>query len=300
MATERQIAANRRNARLSTGPHDATRTRLNAVTHGVLSQETVVVDVASSEDVEAFERLLDGLWDDLAPVGALEELFVDRLGVFTWRWRRLLAFETASMRSQAAIAEHDWEQEQIETVMREGPSEVASSAGASEGIALAQTQAYDLRALRQRDLHNCGSDLLGATLAVLEEMGSAPMADSPGAGAGLEPAHIERVITSACAEANRSEAEFWAAVMEKLHEQHAEQWKRLAQRGRARRRRRATASMSDDSVSQKVQRYEAHLLRQFERSLHELQRLQTARLGHRPPSPVVMDIDVDVTHSHGG
>ena len=39
MATERQIAANRKNARWSTGPRKTSKTRLNAVRHGILSRE---------------------------------------------------------------------------------------------------------------------------------------------------------------------------------------------------------------------------------------------------------------------
>lgn len=41
---------------------------------------------------------------------------------------------------------------------------------------------------------------------------------------------------------------------------------------------------------EKVQRYEAHLLRIYYRALHELERLQRMRLGDVVPAPVVVDI----------
>ena len=45
-----------------------------------------------------------------------------------------------------------------------------------------------------------------------------------------------------------------------------------------------------------LNRYEAALERKFFKALHELERLQMARKGERPPAPLAIDIDV----SHGG
>jgi len=39
-------------------------------------------------------------------------------------------------------------------------------------------------------------------------------------------------------------------------------------------------------------RYETTIERQFYRALHELQRLQMARQGSRPPAPIALDVDV--------
>lgn len=44
----------------------------------------------------------------------------------------------------------------------------------------------------------------------------------------------------------------------------------------------------------KLSRYEAGIERAFFRSLHELQRLQAARLGQAVPVPAVVDVDVSV------
>jgi len=87
MATERQIEANRANARRSTGPRTEAgkaRSRMNALRHG-LRAETVVL---AHEDRAAFEELHADLRADLAPAGALEALLVEQIAAGAWRMRR--------------------------------------------------------------------------------------------------------------------------------------------------------------------------------------------------------------------
>jgi hypothetical protein len=50
--------------------------------------------------------------------------------------------------------------------------------------------------------------------------------------------------------------------------------------------------LPDSEDLEKIQRYEAHLSRQFHRDLHELQRLQATRLGHSVAAPIAIDVDV--------
>ncbi len=73
MIAEMNLASNKRNAQFSTGPDDPTRTRLNALTHGILSKETLIVAGDGQEDPAAFEELSHSLREDLAPTGALED-----------------------------------------------------------------------------------------------------------------------------------------------------------------------------------------------------------------------------------
>ena len=54
-------------------------------------------------------------------------------------------------------------------------------------------------------------------------------------------------------------------------------------------------SLPDEAELAKIQRYEAHLSRQHDRALHELQRLQVARLTKCPAAPAA--IDVKMHHS---
>jgi hypothetical protein len=94
VTSERQAAANRVNARHSTGPKTQkgkAAVRLNALRHGLLTLDVVL----PGEDADAFEDLLNQVRADLSPVGPIEELLADRVGYFMWRLGRLARAETA-------------------------------------------------------------------------------------------------------------------------------------------------------------------------------------------------------------
>ncbi len=88
MTSEKKAEANRRNALKSTGPktpEGKAAVRLNALRHGLLSQEVLL----PGEDEEALRELGERLREELQPVGELENLLVDRIIASYWRLRRL-------------------------------------------------------------------------------------------------------------------------------------------------------------------------------------------------------------------
>ena len=88
MTSEKKAEANRRNALKSTGPKTSEgkdAVRLNALKHGLLSQEILL----PGEDEEALRELGERLRDELQPVGEFENLLVDRIISAYWRLRRL-------------------------------------------------------------------------------------------------------------------------------------------------------------------------------------------------------------------
>ena len=92
MTTLKQVAANRRNAQLSTGPNTdggKALARLNAVSHGLRAASPVV----PGEDPAAWEAYREAVVSDLAPVGMLETELADRVALLSWRLRRVSAFE---------------------------------------------------------------------------------------------------------------------------------------------------------------------------------------------------------------
>jgi len=100
MSSFRQIEANRRNARLSTGPvteEGKTRSRQNAVRHG-LTAETVIDALEDAEDYAAFEMAVTA---DNEAQSAVERELVLRLASVLWRLRRANAIETGLFRLQA-------------------------------------------------------------------------------------------------------------------------------------------------------------------------------------------------------
>ena len=95
-----QIEANRRNARLSTGPvteEGKRRSRLNAVRHG-LTAETVIDALEDAEDYAAFELAIAAEYDAQS---AVERELVLRLASLLWRLRRSTAIESGLFKIQA-------------------------------------------------------------------------------------------------------------------------------------------------------------------------------------------------------
>ena len=100
MSSLRQIEANRRNARLSTGPvtdEGKRRSRQNAVRHG-LTAETVIDALEDAEDYAAFEMAVTADYDAQS---AVERELVLRLASLLWRLRRATAIETGLFEIQA-------------------------------------------------------------------------------------------------------------------------------------------------------------------------------------------------------
>jgi hypothetical protein len=93
MATKKQIAANRRNAKKSTGPRTSRGkavSKFNAVNHGLLARDAVL----PGEDAGDLEALHWRLAEELSPVGEVELMLVDRVADLSWRLRRAARVET--------------------------------------------------------------------------------------------------------------------------------------------------------------------------------------------------------------
>ena len=122
MVSQRQLEANRANAKRSTGPKSVSgkaRSRLNAVTHGLTSRQLVV----GAEKPEDFDALREALFADLEPSGALQCELVDEIARFQWRLRRIPVLE-ADLLNRLTIRSNDlWnlneeELDQFETIYR--------------------------------------------------------------------------------------------------------------------------------------------------------------------------------------
>jgi hypothetical protein len=100
MTSFRQIEANRRNARKSTGPtteEGKQRSRGNAVRHG-LTAETVIGALEDAEDYSAFEAAITADYDAQS---AVERELVLRLASLLWRLNRATTIETGLFDIQA-------------------------------------------------------------------------------------------------------------------------------------------------------------------------------------------------------
>src|SRR6201987_3632372 len=100
MSSFRQIEANRRNARLSTGPvteEGKRKSRQNALRHG-LTAETVIDALEDAEDYAAFEMAVTA---DYEAQSVVERELVLRLASLLWRLRRATAIESGLFKIHA-------------------------------------------------------------------------------------------------------------------------------------------------------------------------------------------------------
>src|SRR6478752_5188352 len=96
MASQKQLAANRRNAKRSTGPRTGAGkavSRLNSQTHG-LTAETIMI---GDEDPTQFRELCTALEDEFRPSPGLQQELVDRMAGQLWRLRRAATLEAATL-----------------------------------------------------------------------------------------------------------------------------------------------------------------------------------------------------------
>src|SRR5436190_3830962 len=98
--SEERLAANRANAQKSTGPKTLkgrAASRMNALKHGLLSQEVLICSPHRYESEAELFALHDRFRDELQPMGPLELMLCDQIVTTHWRLRRVLAAESAEM-----------------------------------------------------------------------------------------------------------------------------------------------------------------------------------------------------------
>ena len=107
MTTEKQIEANKQNALVTTGPVTDEGKALvsqNAIKHGIFAKDLIIAAGDGKEDEQEYRELLDGLVISLNPTGQMECLLVEKITVDFWRLRRVLRFETGSIRKLIDMA----------------------------------------------------------------------------------------------------------------------------------------------------------------------------------------------------
>jgi len=111
VTTKNQIEANKQNSLVSTGPATSEGKAIvaqNAVKHGIFTKDLIITTGDGKEDAQEYRELLDGLIISLNPVGQMECLLVEKISVDYWRLRRVLRFESGSIRKQLDTAINDY------------------------------------------------------------------------------------------------------------------------------------------------------------------------------------------------
>ena len=162
MTSEKKIEANRQNALRSTGPRTPegkAAVRLNALKHGLLSQQVLL----PGEDADALRELGEALRAELQPVGVLENLLVNRIIALFWKLQRM-------DRVEAGIFAAEHSRELAERAEREASSYISSGAdelvGNVQGLEITDEEKRDEALARARQLRSAQEDdtvILGRT-----------------------------------------------------------------------------------------------------------------------------------------
>lgn len=245
-ASQRKLAANRENARRSTGPktpQGKAKVKFNALKHGLLAREVVIPVGEGKENRAEFDHLVFQLCEHYSPVGPVEELLVEKIAVAYWRLRRAVRCEVGEIRAE--LADED-EQE-------------------SEAVSLKE-RADRVRELLE-ELEDDSNPTFDASLCEELEW------DFEAAHAELEKiepgARKKQILT--WLEDERTE------LLERARE---EELKAKTDLDMAR----ARGSLPDHSTVEKILRYETTIERQLYRAITELEKLQRDRRRALAPS----------------
>ena len=301
MTSQKKRDSNKRNAQSSKGPIDTSSTRLNALKHGILSKESFIAVGDGQEDAAAFEEFCIALTESFGPVGAIEELLVEKIIVYAWRGRRVIRYETAEIRIASDRAIEDWERTQkLSSLTGDG------SWQSKEDLAsIADGLRENLRALAHKDPIEAHPGIWELVFLVVSGMYLIDVSELLGLkehwgnNDGFSDSDVRLVIASACEAAEITEEEFWQEVKKCALISSEELTKNEDKRRSEHELVCQSASLPIEASLNNIQRYEAHLSREFYKALHELQRLKAARLGYPPSVPLALDIEVDPGPLHG-
>ena len=305
----KKLAANRKNARKSTGPKTpagkAASSR-NAVKHGVLAATPVLPGL---ESPEAWEDHRTDVVKSLAPVGYIENLLAERIALIAWRLRRVVRYEVEVTTASAASAEIDLEaQAEYEKpgrprrVPRKGRNEPRTWSKCWRHFPACRPMRDSiLGPLQPRfgpfrtNSRTTGtrSQFLAFRTMTRNSTGSTigRLVFFARASKFMQPPGrmTPDVLLNAAIQSFKKKCEESKEQEQHLEEQQ-QRWKlRLNRKIRG-------LILLEPDVLEKVARYENGLEKSLFRNLHELQRLQAARSGAAVTPPAAVDVDLTVHH----
>ena len=287
-----QREANRANCQRSTGPKTAEGkaiSRMNAVTHGILSAQVVVQGLQVRERRKDFQELRKRLWAELAPVGTVEEMLVDRIATAHWRMRRALMAEAGEI--VLSVDGGHWARTKREPAafeprfhgFRDAVTEMEQSA---RGLSHLMDALVELRrdVTREEELTEAALDRFRRRLGGTDNSLTRELAElrkgltttsGPSGGDAVREEHRRLVL-------GRIEGRL------NLYRELSGECEEREEKEEAARQ--AAGVLPSPAVLDKILRYEGTVERQLYRAMNQLERLQRRRNGEAIPPPVTMDV----------
>jgi hypothetical protein len=293
----RQIKANRRNARHSTGPatpEGKQASRFNALRHGLRAKEIII---PGQEDPAEFDAILRELCEDWEPEGHTEFHLVGQIGLAEWRLRRVHRAELGEIRtqmasrmaSQASEVEDEIEQEQANPLSARLPQVLGKS---TAGIAHQRQAVEDAR-----DELESEGEVSEITIGQLERVFGAEL-DSPTTMLKewfveeMPEGDEEDLDSDSEPRRRRTSAKKKAAAREHLEMtlKNLDRQERNLHRQERINLEIAWQRLSIPQASETIQRYETTIKRDMYRAIDQLERLRRRRRGE--PSPPTVNVNV--------
>jgi len=269
--------------------------KMNAMKHGILSQHVFVATGGKITEYEEFNAFRETFFEEMQPVGALETLLVDRLFAAFWRLQRLHIAESGFIRKQT---ESHFMQSFVERCEAEGRARNDAENGFFRRM---RTSIGCLRLSEGWQVIYESIKEKGLPLS----KGMADYLDKEfGGNSGFHKAEmvaqLNWIVTNKgglkpLTDEDKKEMEKCALDYAKnlwdLFKGFSEvlEWDEKDVQN---------ADLQSKMIPpleelEKLQRYDAHLQRVLMQTLHELQRVQSARLGRPTPLPAALDVNLN-------
>jgi hypothetical protein len=338
MSTAAQLVANGANALLSTGPRSPAGKQAvakNAISHGIFA----AVPVVMGEDEGEWEEFRAEIVASLGAEGTVEVALGERVASLLWRLRRLVRYEAAKTAvAQEKAAQHknrytdefddefQEDQRSEEEAVEEAQEKLAGSKANHERAAAGQVLLVLLpsRPDEEEIIEIAARGILNAAFWVDEqtiEVSSSPPHSRDFLKEIGEPArqfkavswtvgHVRRGLAYYAGKANVELPKFLELLGVELEKRVTEGAVAVTQAGaelaqfetrldQRLARRRAVKAVRLGELTDQLTRYEAHLGRQLQQTLVQLERLQALRAGEYVPPPAVAEVGVTVTTEAG-
>jgi hypothetical protein len=300
--TDKQVAANRRNAALSTGPRTESGKAIacrNSLKHGLLAKEIVIDAGEGAESQDEFNAVLLDLHAQFDPQGPLEEMLVEKIAVAYWRLRRAHRYEVGLIRKKLDNAAEEY--------YKPDPFDPSKAETSDDQI---DTQIGEVRELRQswqddRDqftkMRADGKDLQDiyeweSNWDWLFDVASETVDDI----SGESPATVRNSLN----EAGWTDDAIWQAHIDLCAEQVQAQDQAIRQLQDQKRKNQhalqvchKVGCIPETRDLDRLLKYEGSIERQFYKAIDQLERLQRLRAGDHVPAPVNVDLAVNTENN---
>lgn len=301
MTTPKQLAANIQNSNHSTGPKSDSGKVIasqNAIRHGMLSTRLVVPELESEQGWMTHHQEIK---ESFSPVGGIEHQLVERIAFNLWRLNRVARYEAEDIRiCQESAVQVVSNRRASASITEELP---LMSINPEEAVRWAES-CNNTKILVQKFITAKEDDvftneevdgLIDLAFIYVENVEEIPIEQWPPNQEAFKEwnaAMIRRIWEWLAKVGGLDAQKFVQTVLEDVDKDFYESKKYALEASRDLDLYRRRHLLPAPPTLELICRYESHLHRAFQRDLHELQRIQSARHGNYVQPPAVLDVDV--------